>query len=49
LFPDDGIADSGHERYSVDLPVLAPGEHTVSLRAFDGSGNVGTLSVTLRR
>jgi hypothetical protein len=49
LFPDDGIADSGHERYSVDLPPLAPGEHTVSLRAFDGSGNVGTFSVTLRR
>jgi sugar lactone lactonase YvrE len=49
LFPDDGIADSGHEQYSVELPALAPGEHTVSLRAFDGSGNVGTLSVTLRR
>jgi hypothetical protein len=49
LFPDDGIADSGQERYSVELPILAPGEHTVSLRAFDGSGNVGTLSVTLRR
>ena len=49
LFPDDGIADSGHERYSVDLPALGPGEHTVSLRAFDGSGNVGTFSVTLRR
>ena len=49
LFPDDGIADSGHERYSVELPSLPPGEHTVSLRAFDGSGNVGTVSVTLRR
>lgn len=49
LFPDDGIADSGHERYSVELPTLAAGEHTVSLRVFDGSGNVGTLSVTLRR
>jgi hypothetical protein len=49
LFPDDGIADGGHERYSVDLPALAPGEHTVSLRAFDSSGNVGTFSVTLRR
>ncbi|HEY3041385.1 MAG TPA: hypothetical protein VGJ66_21785 [Pyrinomonadaceae bacterium] len=49
LFPEDGIADSGHERYSVDLPALLPGEHTVSLRAFDGSGNVGTLSVRLRR
>jgi hypothetical protein len=49
LFPEDGIADSGQERYSVELPALGPGEHTVSLRAFDGSGNVGTLSVTLRR
>lgn len=49
LFPEDGIADSGHERYSIDLPTLAPGEHTVSLRAFDGSGNAGTLSVTIRR
>ena len=49
LFPDDGIADSGHERYSVALPASAGGEHTVSLRAFDSSGNVGTLSVTLRR
>jgi hypothetical protein len=49
LFPDDGIADSGNERYSIELPVLPAGEHTISLRAFDGSGNVGTLSVTLRR
>ena len=49
LFPDDGIADSGHEQYSVVLPALGAGEHTISLRAFDGSGNVGTLSITLRR
>lgn len=49
LFPDDGIADSGREQYSVVLPALNAGEHTVSLRAFDGSGNVGTLSITLRR
>jgi hypothetical protein len=49
LFPDDGIADSGHERYSVALPSFGHGENTVSLRAFDSSGNVGTLSVTVRR
>ena len=49
VFPDDGIADSGNERYTVDIPNLGPGEHTISLRAFDGSGNVGTISVTLRR
>jgi hypothetical protein len=49
IFPDDGIADSGHEVYSVDFSQLAPGEHTISIRTFDSSGNVGTLSVTVRR
>ena len=49
VFPDDGIADSGREVYSVDFGSLAPGEHTISLRTFDSSGNIGTLSVTVRR
>ena len=49
IFPDDGIADNGRERYSLDLPVTAAGEHTISLRVFDTSGNVGTLSVAARR
>ncbi len=49
IFPDDGIADSGRERYTLNLPIVAPGEHTISLRGFDNSGNVGTLSVTVRR
>lgn len=49
VFPDDGIADSGHETYTVDFGSLAPGEHTISLRSFDSSGNIGTLSVTVRR
>ena len=48
VFPDDGIADSGHEVYSVDFGSLGPGEHTISLRSFDSSGNVGTLSVTVK-
>lgn len=48
-FPDDGIADSSHERYTLDPPIVAAGEHTVSLRAFDASGNVGSVSVTVRR
>ena len=49
IFPDDGIADNSRERYSVDLPIVAAGEHTVSLRVFDTSGNVGTFSVVARR
>ncbi|HEX6729187.1 MAG TPA: hypothetical protein VF074_04210 [Pyrinomonadaceae bacterium] len=49
VFPEDGIADSGHEVYAVEFGALSPGEHTISLRSFDSSGNVGTLSVTIRR
>ena len=49
VFPDDGIADSGHEMFTVDFGSITAGEHTISLRAFDSSGNVGTLSVTIRR
>jgi len=49
IFPDDGIADSSKERYSVDVTTNGPGEHTISLRAFDNSNNVGNISVTFRR
>jgi len=49
VFPEDGIADSGHETYAVEFALSTPGEHTISLRSFDTSGNVGTLSVAVRR
>ena len=49
VFPDDGIADSGHEVYTVEFGSLGPGEHTISLRSFDTSGNIGTFSITIRR
>jgi len=49
VFPDDGIADSQRERYSLDLAVAGAGEHTISMRAFDNSNNVGSVSVTIRR
>jgi len=49
VFPDDGIADSPRERYMLELPITGAGEHTISLRAFDESGNVGSLRVTVRR
>jgi hypothetical protein len=48
VFPDDGIADSPHERYTLDLPITGAGEHTVSLRAFDMSGNVGSIRISVR-
>jgi len=49
VFPDDGIADSRLERYSVNLAVTGDGEHTISMRAFDNSSNVGNISVTVRK
>jgi len=48
VFPDDGIADSPRERYTLDLPITGAGEHTVSLRAFDMSGNVGSVRISVR-
>jgi hypothetical protein len=48
-FPDDGIADSPRERYTIDLPVTGAGEHTISLRAFDTSGNVGSSRISVNR
>lgn len=49
VFPDDGIADGSHEVYTVEFPLSASGEHAISLRVFDSSGNVGTLSITVRK
>jgi hypothetical protein len=49
VFPDDGIADSGKERYSLELNIAGPGEHTIAVRTFDNSNNVGSKSVTFRR
>ena len=49
VFPDDGIADSQRERFSLELIVEGSGEHTISLRAYDNSNNVGTVSVIIRK
>jgi hypothetical protein len=49
IFPDDGIADSPREHYTLDTTITGAGEHTISLRAFDASGNVGSARVTVRR
>jgi hypothetical protein len=47
--PDDGIADSPREAYMLDLQITGAGEHTISLRAFDSNGNVGSARLTVRR
>jgi hypothetical protein len=49
VFPEDGIADSPRETFALDLPLAGAGEHTISLRGFDASGNVGSARVLIRR
>lgn len=49
IFPEDGIADGPRETYRLDLPVTTKGEHTISLRAFDASGNIGSARIVVRR
>jgi sugar lactone lactonase YvrE len=38
---DDGIIDSRSETFTVKSGALAPGEHVITLRAYDMAGNVG--------
>jgi hypothetical protein len=49
VFPEDGIADGPRETYALDLPLEGAGEHTISLRAIDGSGNVSSARIVVRR
>lgn len=47
IFPLDGIADSPSERFTVKADFTSPGEHTITLRAYDGNTNVGSSKVTI--
>ena len=49
VFPEDGIADGPRETYALDVPLEGAGEHTISLRAVDGSGNVSSTRIVVRR
>lgn len=44
----DGVADSRHEQFTVRLPALAPGEHLLTVRVYDASGNAGLARRTVR-
>ncbi len=47
LLPDDGIADSLEEAFTVRIELEASGEHTITVRAFDMQGNAGSHKVTV--
>src|SRR5579885_2474672 len=41
ILSDDGIVDSQRETFTLRLQGLPPGEHVISLRAYDTAGNIG--------
>lgn len=49
IFADDGISDNQKERYTIDVPLRAAGEYTITLRVFDANGNVGSARVSAKR
>jgi sugar lactone lactonase YvrE len=48
IYSDDGIVDSRAETFTVKLPQLEPGEHIVTLRAYDTAGNAGVAKAVVR-
>ena len=49
VYADDGISDGPSERYTVEVPLTAPGEYAITLRAFDSQGNIGNARVVVRK
>ncbi|MGH9396254.1 MAG: hypothetical protein ACRD18_05330 [Terriglobia bacterium] len=48
IVSDDGIVDSQREQFTVRLQKLTSGEHVISLRAYDTSGNVGVGNAVIQ-
>ena len=48
MLPEDRIADSKSESYLFRTPELAPGEHTITVRARDRAGNTAANKVVMR-
>jgi hypothetical protein len=44
----DGVIDSQHEKFALDLTGLTPGEHLLVIRAADSANNTGTAKVVLK-
>jgi hypothetical protein len=44
----DGVIDSPHEKFALDLANLSPGEHLVVIRVADSANNTGVAKVILK-
>jgi hypothetical protein len=48
LYSDDGVVDSRLETFTVTIQKLDPGEHIITLRAYDTAGNAGVGKAVVR-
>jgi len=46
LAPDEPVSDAVVEHYNISLPAQPPGEHTLSVRAYDRFENAGSAKMT---
>jgi sugar lactone lactonase YvrE len=46
VVPNTGMSDALVEHYDFGVPALAPGEHTIAVRAYDRFENVGSAKIT---
>jgi hypothetical protein len=44
----DGVIDSLREKFTLDIPILKPGEHLFVVRAADSANNTGVAKVVLK-
>lgn len=49
VYADDGISDGAKERYTLEIPLTAAGEYTITLRVSDANGNIGNARALARK
>ncbi|MGE3465513.1 MAG: hypothetical protein AB7J13_01155 [Pyrinomonadaceae bacterium] len=49
VYAEDGISDSPRERYTIEIPVAAPGEYAVTIRVYDVNANSGNARQVVRK
>lgn len=47
VFPSDRVFDSKFEIFSFSTETLAPGEHTIAVKASDTAGNMGAVKIVI--
>ncbi len=49
VIAEDGISDGPRERYTIDVPLAAPGEYAITIKVYDVNSNAGNARVVVRK